>query len=61
MNPPGVEVETRPKDQQEALHRKQRGDHMDGGTTGKQVFIKEKAVETALFIFQFLKMLLVIL
>jgi hypothetical protein len=56
-----VKAGTRPKDQQKALHRKQRGDHMDGGMTGTQVFGKEKAVETALFIFQFLKMLLVIL
>jgi hypothetical protein len=56
-----MEAETRPKDLQEALHRKQRGDHMDVGMTGTQVFVKEKAVETALFIFQSLKMVLVIL
>jgi hypothetical protein len=56
-----LEAETHRRDLQKAHHRKQRGDHMDGGMTGTQVFVKEKAVETALFKFQFLKMLLVIL
>jgi hypothetical protein len=56
-----LEAETRFMDLPEALHTKQRRDQKDGEMTGTQIIVKEKAVETALFIFQFLKMLLVIL
>jgi hypothetical protein len=55
-----AEAERSPRVTQEALLKKQRGEHQDGETTGTQVIVKEKAVETALFIFQSLKMLLVI-
>jgi hypothetical protein len=56
-----LEVGTLPKVQQEALHMKQRDDHKDGGITEAQVGHNVKAVELALFIFQSLKMLLIIL
>jgi hypothetical protein len=55
-----MEVGTRPRFLQEALHSKQRDTHKDGRMTAAQVGVNVKAVETALFIFQSLKMLPII-
>jgi hypothetical protein len=44
-----LEVGTCPKVQQEALHSKQRDDHLEGVMTAAQVGVNEKAVEIELF------------
>jgi hypothetical protein len=44
-----LEVGTCPKVQQEALHRKQQDDHLEGGMTAARVGMNEKAVEIVLF------------
>jgi hypothetical protein len=44
-----LEVGICPKVQQEALHSKQRDDHVEGGMTATQVGVNETAEETGLF------------
>jgi hypothetical protein len=44
-----MEVGTRPKVQQEALHSKQRDAHKDGRMTAAQVGVNKKAVEIVIF------------